>query len=321
MSLEVNIRNLIEQKTTRMKPTDLSHLSESISCRYRHKSGQGNRLVTQDDEVLAYAAVRMPATMGAVASVLEWTVSCAPTFNPKSMLDVGAGTGAASIMASEFFDLNSIVCLEREPAMMKLGQELMRASAVDVLKKARWQKYDMVTDEMSPLADLVVVAYALNELTERTRLDVVKKLWNATNDVLVLIEPGTPEGYRQIIRARDELSKFGAYMVAPCPHSWECPMIGNDWCHFSCRIARGKTHRRIKRAELSYEDEKFSYLVVSRRPYTPVKGRILRHPTIGRGRIALTVCMLNGIREITVSKKDGEHYKSARKLSWGAAFD
>ncbi len=90
---------------------------------------------------------------------------------------------------------------------------------------------------------------------------------------------------------------------------------------FAARLERTSVHRRLKSGELSYEDEKFSYLVFARNPRAPqARARILRHPVHGKGHIKLTLCEAPQLREATVSKSDGEEFRNARRAKWGDAW-
>ena len=83
-------------------------------------------------------------------------------------------------------------------------------------------------------------------------------------------------------------------------------------------------HRQVKGAELSYEDEKFSYVAAVRsgagRPSLP-NGRVVRRPQQRKGLVMLDLCGSDGRtgREL-VSKSMGERYRRARKSSWGDRF-
>jgi ribosomal protein RSM22 (predicted rRNA methylase) len=126
-----------------------------------------------------------------------------------------------------------------------------------------------------------------------------------------------------VLAARDRLLAAGLRVVAPCPHERPCP-LRRDWCHFSVRINRSALHRRVKGAELGYEDEKFSYVTAVRDPAPTtgqVPGRILRHPLHRKGMVLLRVCTPDGtaISE-TVSKRQGDRYRAARDLAWGDAW-
>ena len=123
-----------------------------------------------------------------------------------------------------------------------------------------------------PPHDLVMAAYSLGEIAE----PLAARLWQAARVALVAIEPGTPRGYALILKVREELLEAGACMVAPCPAATPCPLAAPDWCHFAARVERSSIHRRIKDAELGYEDEKFSYIAVAREAGGP--GRLAHHP-------------------------------------------
>jgi ribosomal protein RSM22 (predicted rRNA methylase) len=138
-----------------------------------------------------------------------------------------------------------------------------------------------------------------------------------------VIEPGTPDGYQRIMAARDVLVGMGLRVVAPCPHSDACPLLGTrDWCHFASRIHRSPLHRRLKSADLQHEDEKFAYVVATRTPVEPLrKSRILRHPQIRKGLVMMQLCQLDGTTAQTlVSKRQGDTYRAARHADWGDSW-
>ena len=319
MEFPLELRMAIEQKAQGLSTAELMREAQELSRRYREEGGQGKRLSTTDRQALAYAAVRMPATFGAAAAALERTLPLLETV-PTTLLDVGAGTGAAAWAASSLLFLESVICLEREPAMAQLGQALMAAGS-ETLQKSRWISGDI--NDPSPFsihAGLVIAAYVLNEMHEADRPAALSRLWAATEDALVLIEPGTPEGFRQIKAARDYLLDRGASLLAPCPHEKSCPLPPDDWCHFSCRVARGRLHRQLKGGDAPYEDEKFCYLAFGRAKGARVSSRILRHPQIESGKITLQLCTPSGLVTLPVRKRDGTLFKTARKANSGDAF-
>src|SRR5262249_6019520 len=139
--------------------------------------------------------------------------------------------------------------------------------------------------------DLVTLAYVLNELDPKQRPQVLQRLWRLTADTLVIVEPGTPAGWQRILAARRELIEAGAQVIAPCPHAHDCPLQPPDWCHFAARVARSRLHRQAKGAEVPWEDEKFSYVAVSRKP-APAQGphagsRVIARPRKASGRVTL----------------------------------
>lgn len=300
--------------------SDLIKNSAGISKKYRADDRAGKRLVTDTDEVRAYCTARMPATYCAVYSALEHTL---PHFDRqiKSVLDVGAGTGAASWAASKFFPAAKITCVEREPAMAEAGKRLM-SHAESPLCNSEWIIGD-ISSGLENSADCVVASYVLNELAAEQLEACVRRLWNSTTELLLLVEPGTPLGYSNIMRARAILLEEGANITAPCTHERQCPLGKDDWCAFSCRVARSKEHKLAKGGDAPYEDEKFSFLAVSRSaPNELPECRILRHPQISSGFVRLTVCRNDASEDtVAITKKYGALYKFCRKASAGDCFN
>ena len=321
MELPNELKNIIENELEAINIKELQKNAENISLKYRDEiQKKGKRLVTEDVEAITYSAVRMPATYSAVYTALKNTLEIS---NEKigSLLDVGAGTGAGSWAANEMLQLQQITCIEREDAMINFGRKLMEKSENNILKNAKWEKCDLIANEIPYKADLVICSYVLNELTEENRRKTLEKLWNATNKILLIIEPGTPLGFSEIKESRNILKNYGAKIVAPCPNIEECPIAENDWCHTTCRVARTKIHKLLKNADVPYEDEKFSYISVSKSNIEKTDfSRVLRHPKIESGKITLQICTKSGISEKIVTKREKELFKIARKLKCGDKF-
>lgn len=311
MELPIELRLAIEKQIEGFKHSELKQDASNISIKYRNENANCKRLTLQS-EAMAYSLTRMPATYGAVYTALSYTLKLSE-IRPASLLDVGAGTGAATWAANELLDLDSIVCLEREKSMLALGQNLMKNSS---LSDTKWVSSDIINDEMPNKADLTISSYVLNEIDDVSRNKVIEKLWNATNMILLIVEPGTPASFTKIMKTRDQLIELGAHIVAPCPHETSCHLKQDDWCHFTCRVARSSLHRQLKDGDAPYEDEKFSYLAFSRENTEHAVGRILRHPLIEKGRITLEVCNEKNINKVTVYKKD-DLFKYARKAKCG----
>ena len=287
--------------------------AQTVSNRYRNNDGKGKKLVTKESEAVSYAISRMPATYVAVSSVLEQTLD---NYNEEltSVIDVGAGTGAVVWAVNDVATSNAIKCFEREESMINIVKKLMKNTD---LNDVRWKRFDILQDEIQEKADLVITSYMINELPKGDREKAVEKLWNATNKLLVIIEPGTPTGFENILKIRKSLLKAGGYIVAPCCCLYECPIPKDDWCAFYARVARSSVHRQAKSGTLGYEDEKFSYIAFSKVPVDNSGERILRHPQINSGYVNVKVCSANGIEEKTYSKKDKEIYKKVRKMDAG----
>lgn len=290
--------------------------ARAISEAYRLRTGAGKRLLTKEGEAAAYAAARMPATFAAAQAALGEALAAAG-LTPATLLDCGAGTGAVTLAAGMMLSLTRATCLEREAAMRAVGQKLTAACG-GALGAAEWRSWDLTDAAPLPRAQLVCEGYMLGELEEGMRLPAAKRLWEAAESMLLLIEPGTPQGFANLARVREALTAQGAYVAAPCPQgSKGCPMAGEDWCHFAVRVQRTRLHKQLKGGDAPYEDEKFAYLALTREPpAAPCAARLLRHPQIAPGRIALPVCQAGQACTRVVTKKD-PLWKRARKIKWG----
>jgi ribosomal protein RSM22 (predicted rRNA methylase) len=281
---------------------------ERLSAAYR--SDRPARAARSTAEVAAYLAYRAPATFAAAAFVFRHVRAQRPEWQPRSLLDAGAGPGVAAWAAVEVWpSLSELTLLEVEPAMVAAGREL--------LPRATWVAGD-VAEARGP-ADLVVASYVLGEL--RDPAAAAAHLWWQNADTLVLIEPGTPAGYRRVLDARSAVLAAGGQTVAPCPHDLPCPLEPGDWCHFAVRLPRSKLHRRAKGVELGYEDEKLSYAALAREPVPPAEARVIRQPQRRSGHVNLVTCELDGIHARTVSRKAGALYRQARDAAWGDAIE
>ncbi len=292
----------------------------SICERYNNESGQGRVLVKNEEEAVSYAVSRMPGTFGAVKSALTaFREVC--NFEPKSLADIGSGTGAAVWAAASEYDFVTITCFERENSMIEIGR-FMLSYGNDAMKNAAWLQKDITaTDndgEGQIRADLVTASYIMNELRPAEREGFLNALWNMSDKAIVLIEPGTKEGYKNILLARDKYLKMGASVVAPCTHLNKCPLPEDDWCHFTCRMQRSKVQKFVKGGDAPYEDEKFSYLAVIKEPgISPGGARIIRHPITNKGYVELKTCSASGTEDKRITAKDKAAYKVAKKAEWG----
>ena len=289
----------------------LKSAAEAISLNYREGVRDGRSHLSGEVSAAAYAISRMPATFGAVSTALGYINEFTDLQDIESLLDVGAGTGTASLAVREYVDVSRNTLIERDSDMMKLGQSFLNAE---------WIKGDGRTIEY-PASDMVISSYMLNELSPENRLPTVKKMWQAAGKLLVIVENGTPKGYEIIKEIREWAKKEGISIVAPCPNVEKCPMKGEDWCHFTCRVARSRIHKMLKGGDAPYEDEKFTYISLNREEVAGAKARILRHPKIESGKITLTLCTDKGKETTVVTKKYKAKFKTARKATAGDNFD
>ncbi len=316
------LRESIQNLTQGYSVQELSRSASDLSARYREDRPTGAPIARSAEDVAAYGVYRLPATYAAIVAVLRALQEQRPDWRPKTLLDLGAGLGAGLWAATEVWpDIEQLTAIDAQPAMISMGREICRTAANRALRSARWSQMDLNHVDPAAQHDIVLISYVLAELTEAHTNQILDRAWRAAGEALVIVEPGTPAGYRRVQRARDHLRSLGAFSLAPCPHDPPCQVPDNDWIHFSVRLPRSKTHRSAKGAELGYEDEKYAYLVMAREPVARSYARILRHPQIRKGHIYLELCTSDGVKTIVVSKRDRERFNRARKAAWGDIFE
>lgn len=317
----------IEQETSQQRLSDLAKAAAELSDRYRNQRQTSERFITTDAHRSAYVAVRMPATFAAARAVFAEIRRLAPETPINSLLDLGAGTGAAAWAAAEVFDeLRQITLVEQDRELIRLGQRLAENSEHEALRDADWQTRDLTACAEFAEHDLVVCSYSLGEIEPGAARRILQAAWQSARQAVAIIEPGTMKGFETILALRDELVAAGGHIIAPCPHQRACPMRSadqpvGDWCHFAARFERSSRHRRIKGAELGYEDEKYSFIAVSKSTIQATPARIVRRPTRGAGYSQIKLCSKEGLVDLTVTRRDGEKWKRARKSDWGDAWD
>jgi ribosomal protein RSM22 (predicted rRNA methylase) len=319
MQLPAELRESITRALEHVSRNALAERARRFSELYR--GGGGSATAIRDEaDALAYAVARMPATYGAVRNALARLAARCPEFAPRSVLDLGAGPGTASWAAVDAWpEIDEIAQVDTNRWLLGLGIRLAKTAA-PALRDAERISSDIVRSESLRSADLVLISYTLAELGNSEVDAVLRSAWAACRGALAVVEPGTPQGYARILRAREILLARDARVAAPCPHAAPCPLAAPDWCHFAERVARTRDHMLVKSAELPYEDEKFSYLVLVREEWarTAEKDRILARPEAGSAGITLKLCRRDGTAEfVTIGKRDGEGFKRAKKLDWG----
>lgn len=299
MQLPAEVRRYIEERAAEVPFAELKRSADNMSSSYRE-----GKPVAPNPE--AYLLTRMPATYAATYSALAGLAGILT--GVESILDIGAGTGAASLAAHALFPGARLTLVERAPALLKEARALLPDAETIAADAARLERF--------PERDLAIAAYSVGEIGVAAAL----KMWESARLGLVILEPGTPRGFALIRRIRDDLLARGAHIAAPCPGPIPCPMEGDNWCHFAARVERSSLHRRLKGGDLGYEDEKFSYVAFSREPLEPAAARILRRPQHRPGLIELELCTVAGLASARVTKRDRDAFRRARHAVWGGTW-
>ena len=163
----------------------------------------------------------------------------------------------------------------------------------------------------------MVASYVAGEIADGDLARFTRALWAATARALVVIEPGTPAGYARIMTMRGELIAAGAHVAAPCPHARACPLPAPDWCHFAQRLPRSRDHLRVKGAEVPFEDEKFSYVVVSRGTAAPHRGPRAGAAQDHQERRHREALHRGGVVTDIAARRDADAYRRRKSWRWG----
>ncbi len=316
----VRLRAAIVAAVGELRAADLRAAVDELMASYRSGARPASPVLSTPVKVGAYAAYRMPATFGAVGAALRQLRARSPGWLPISHVDFGAGTGAAAWAVADVWPtVRRMTLLEQARPARELGARIMAGADSLVLRSAPWRHWQL-GDGGEPAADLATVAYVLGELDEAQRTQIID-LAAARARTVVVVEAGTPAGYRRILAARARLIGAGLTVLAPCPHQLQCPLAGrNDWCHFAVRVDRSPLHRRLKDGERSFEDEKFSWVAATHAPDPPDQpgDRVIRRPQRRKGLVSLALCTVaGGAEERVISKRQGATYRAATDVGWG----
>lgn len=316
--LPAELKAALDRKAEGLSQTDAARRAVAISENYR--GGGGSNPIKTEMDALAYALARMPATYAAIIACLNALRDQIPAFEPQSLLDVGAGPGTASWAAAQNFEtLAEFMALDANPALRSLALSLVTDSRLSSLSYERGEALKAIHDTQA--CDLVIASYVIGEIGEDSRASLVTAMWQKTKHILLIVEPGTPAGYERIIAARSQLISEGANVVAPCPHDDSCPLTPPDWCHFSQRLPRSRAHKHLKGADLPFEDERFSYVTLSRIPSAHRPARVLSQPLRTKVAVTAKLCTENGLKTPILAHRDKKSYAAARKWDWGDAVE
>ena len=316
-----DLQAALNQELEGVSRKTLSERSSQISLNYR-AGGRSRTQIRDQYDALAYFVTRSPATYAATHSALLRFAQRCPSFTPLSALDVGAGPGTASWALSSIWPMvQTITQIDHNQTFLNLGRSLLASSRNESLRSAKQIPAELPEGLLGLGAfDLIVLSYTLAEFATPLITAVLHNLLLLHPVGIVFVEPGTPAGYRRIIATREFLLAQGLRVLAPCPHEAKCPLLTDDWCHFSQRLNRSRAHLQVKKAALSYEDEKFSYLVAVRSDYfaRAQNDRLLNRPRpVGRA-LEAKLCTTSGTAPlIHVNKSDKELYRKLDKARWG----
>ncbi len=304
MQLPLFLQEKVKELHKGIHGSKITDLQQNLTFKYKNKSGESKSLIENKSESLLYAISRMPATYAVVYTVLSQLAEQSLINDVESVLDVGSGTGAGYFAIKELDDSVNVSLFERDENMIESFKKLTDGEVAV-------KKFDLVSDKIEGTFDLVMTSYVLSEMKEQDRLNSVFKMLDATNKYLLIIDTGTPRVYENMMTIKREVIKKGYHIAAPCMTD-KCA-LKNDYCQFFARVERSSLMKQAKSGELSYEDEKYFYLLIVKDEVQKEGERVIRRPIIKPNNIELLLCSKDGVLKKNFTKANKEMFKKAKK--------
>jgi len=207
MELPAALRQAVDAALAKVALRDLAAAAQTLSDRYRAETRDGSPHISDDLAARAYLATRLPATFAAVSAVFDAVAAARPYFVPRSLLDLGAGPGTAMWAAAQAWPLADALMIERSGPIRAFGENFAAVAPVETIT---WADIDLAGGlPAGDRRDLVVIAYVLNELAPATADRLVEEAFAASDGMLVIVEPGTPAGWKRMLQARARLLAAG----------------------------------------------------------------------------------------------------------------
>lgn len=319
MNLPKHLSEKINSLYSELEKHKLKQTQKSLTDKYKNHTGKSTDLISNKNDSILYAISRMPATFSVIHSLIYELAVEGLIIKPNSVCDIGSGTGSAYFAISEIFDDVSFSLFEKNESMIDVFKKLSD-NLVDV------NKCNVINFEFKNKFDLVMTSFVLSEMTEPDRNRVFQKMLDMSEKYVLVIDTGTPDTYKNTLKLKDLAISKGYKLTAPCKCE-VCP-LENDYCQFYARVERSSLLRQAKSASLSYEDEKYFYLLFEKTDNSEVKhlkeldtnqietelGRVIRRPKIKEKEVELVLCTKNGTEIKKVTKQNKQLFKKARKI-------
>jgi ribosomal protein RSM22 (predicted rRNA methylase) len=290
--------------TERVKPKDTAYITGAI-------------------DAIAYLALRAPATYAQFAGVFAATQEVLPSWQPKTLLDIGGGPGTAIWAAQNIWpSLEQATSIDRDANLTTAGKQIAEVAKIPVVMD--WQLEDLRRGVPADKTyDIVVIGNVLNELHPSEGEKLLGQAFNVCSGVLLIVEPGTPFGSGIVVSTAKKLQKV-SHVIAP--YIDNSLVVSEDfWLHFSQRFIRPEFSRRIRQRmrdtllmASDWEDAKYSYAAISKIPQEfSGWGRVIGPIKSQKGFIEVPVMTKQAFETIKVMKRDKNRYVIAKNLRWG----
>ena len=287
---------------------------ENLFCAYQSPSRR-NTYINDDNLAALYMIARGRSIMGVMEKIISQNLEA--FHDVESVVDFGGGPGTFLFAFSKFKTLNQYTNVERSDSfigiMNVLVEEFLSSSTTHTHVDSISCNYLKLGSQDIPTSDLCVFSYTL---CERENSPVYLSDLVEHSNMVLIIEPGTPSGFKNIIQAKDKLIEKGFGTIAPCTVSnGFCPLRNSesDWCHFVERVDRSRIQRHLKNGVLGYEYEKYSYLLMSKHPIHTNGKRIISRPTYTKHRVSFDICAEINSHIVVTKRENKNEFKIVKK--------
>ena len=294
---------------------------EDLFCAYQSPAHR-NTYINDNSLAALYMITRGRSIMGVMDKIISQHLDV--FHDVESVVDFGGGPGTFLFALSKFKTLNKYTNVERSDAfigiMNVLVEEFLASSIPHTHVDSISCNYLKLESQDIPVNDLCVFSYTLCECDNS--LVSLSGLVENSNMVLI-IEPGIPSGFNNIIQARDKLIEKGFSIIAPCTVSnGFCPLRDSetDWCHFVERVDRSRIQRHLKNGVLGYEYEKYSYLLMSKYPIHLDGKRIISRPNYTKYSVSFDICSEKSSHVVVTKRENNNEFKIVKKSIRGDLY-
>jgi SAM-dependent methyltransferase len=265
------------------------------------------------------------------------------------LLDWGCGSGIAGRRVVEFFGseaFSSLSVFDRSPLAIEWAVE----RAQEAFPSLRAQSFPYIplhdsperrppvrrdpsppnaagSETGAPPVGTLIISHVLNELTDAGVQPLRETIERA--DAVLWVEPGTYAASRALIEVRERLREQ-FLLIAPCTHQAACGLFAPEnerhWCHHFASpppniMGDSNWVRFAQRAGIDLRSLPYSFLVLERKGlHDPVPGllpdghsRIIGAPRMYKGYAKIFTCQTDGVRDLTLQKRDAPHLFKALK--------
>ncbi|KAK3591001.1 hypothetical protein CHS0354_020359 [Potamilus streckersoni] len=279
---------------------------------------------------LVYVISRLAKNYSVISQCLLEIHKRDEQFVPRSVYNYGSGTGSCVWAAHEIWKKSvfEYYCVDPVQDMNTIARLLLQDGEEQKQMYIRGVYFRQFSpsDEKNTF-ELVVSGYTLLEQPNRSeRLKTIERLWNMTQNYLVLVEVGSFAGYSVIMEARDfilhkttEDQEPEGHVFAPCPHDLQCPKKSLEKvpCTFEVDL------KQLAYRKGQPEQERYSYIIIKRgkrNEGTSQWPRLIQPSVCASDHTHCKVCCPDGYLNqviITKSKHSRELYKCSQISKWG----